>query len=58
MLGKLILLQRKVDAGGGQLRLCGLSPSTRAVLKTTNLERLFKICADSREAVEQLQTFE
>ncbi len=58
MLGKLILLQRKVDASAGHLRLCGLSDSTRAVLKTTNLERLFKICSDSREAVEQLQKFE
>ncbi len=58
MLGKLILLQRKVDASGGQLRLCSLSEPTRAVLKTTNLERLFKICADSREAIEQLQKFE
>lgn len=55
MLGKLILLQRKVEAAQGQLRLCSLSETTQAVLKTTNLEKLFRIMPDAREAVDDIQ---
>ena len=54
MLGKLILLQRKVDAAGGKLRLCELGPPIRDVMRTTNLDRLFAIDHDLREAREAL----
>lgn len=52
LLGKLILLQRRVDASGGKLRLCEMSSSVRAVFKTSNLDRLFGIDRDRREALE------
>ena len=41
LLGKLILLQRRVDGSGGKLRLCELSPTVQSVFKTSNLDRLF-----------------
>jgi anti-sigma B factor antagonist len=52
MLGKLILLQRRVDSSGGKLRFCELNHTILGVLKTTNLERLFGIDRDRREARE------
>jgi anti-sigma B factor antagonist len=54
MLGKLILLQRRVDAAGGQLRLCDVRPSILGVMQTTNLNRLFRIDHDRREALEAI----
>lgn len=55
MLGKLLLLQRRVDNAGGQLRLCELSSVVRAVFSTTNLDRLFAIDRDRQEALQALQ---
>jgi anti-sigma B factor antagonist len=55
MLGKLILLQRRVDAEGGRLRLCELSLGVRAVFKSTNLDRLFKIDRDLAAAMEEVR---
>lgn len=52
LLGKLILLQRRVDASTGMLRLCELNDAIRAVLRTTNLDRLFTVARDRREARE------
>jgi anti-sigma B factor antagonist len=54
MLGKLILLQRRVDATDGKLRLCELGDAVRAVLRSTNLDRLFGIDRDVRAALEAL----
>jgi anti-sigma B factor antagonist len=52
MLGKLILLQRRVDSSRGRLRLCELNPTILAIMKTTNLDRLFAIDRDRGEARE------
>ncbi len=52
LLGRLVLLQRRVDASKGMLRLCEVSPAVRDVLKTTNLDRILKIDRDRREARE------
>jgi anti-sigma B factor antagonist len=52
LLGKLILLQRRVDASGGRLRLCEMSSGVRSVFKTSNLDRLFAIDRDRRESLE------
>jgi anti-sigma B factor antagonist len=52
LLGKLILLQRRVDGTGGKLRLCEMSGTVRSVFKTSNLDRLFAIDRDRREALE------
>ncbi|HEV3120992.1 MAG TPA: STAS domain-containing protein [Isosphaeraceae bacterium] len=52
LLGKLILLQRRVDASGGKLRLCEMSSVVRSVFRTSNLDRLFTIDRDRRESLE------
>lgn len=54
MLGKLILLQRRVESAGGRLRLCDVGEAVRSVMKTTNLDRLFAIDRDRRESLAAL----
>lgn len=54
MLGKFLLLQRKVDNAGGRLRLCEMSSVVQSIFSTTNLDRLFKIGRDRHEAVEAI----
>lgn len=54
LLGKLILLQRRVDGTGGKLRLCELTPTVQSVFRTSNLDRLFAIVRDRRAAVADL----
>ena len=55
MIGKLLLVLRRMDATKGKLRLCELSPSVRGVFRTTNLDRLFGIDRDLRESLEHLE---
>ncbi len=52
LLSKLILLQRRVAASSGKLRLCELSPVIQQVFRTANLDRLFSIDRDQRTAIE------
>lgn len=52
LLGKLVVLQRRVEKAGGTLRLCEMSTNVRAVFRTSNLDRLFAIDRDRREAAE------
>jgi anti-sigma B factor antagonist len=54
-LSKLILLQRRVDASRGKLRLCEMSPVIQQVFRTSNLDRLFKIDRDQRTAIDSFQ---
>jgi anti-sigma B factor antagonist len=54
LLGKLILLQRRIDSTGGRLRLCELSPTVAGVFRTSNLDRLFTI---DRDRVASLASF-
>ncbi len=51
LLSKLILLQRRVDGTHGKLRLCEMSPVLQSVFRTANLDRLFSINRDLREAL-------
>jgi anti-sigma B factor antagonist len=55
LLSKLILLQRRVDASHGRLRLCELSTIIQQVFRTSNLDRLFKIDRDLRTSIESFQ---
>lgn len=50
-LGKLVMLNRKVDAVHGGLALCELTPFTQEVLDTTHLNSLFNIFATEGEAL-------
>lgn len=51
LLSQLLKLHRRVVAHGGLMRLCGVSPANRAVLKTNRLDRRFPHFADRFEAV-------
>jgi len=55
MLSKLILVQRRIDATRGKLRLCELSPILQQVFRTSNLDRLFAIDRDQRTSLEALK---
>jgi len=54
LLSKLILLQRRVDASHGKLRLCEMSNVVQSVFRTSNLDRLFTIDRDQRTAITNL----
>jgi anti-sigma B factor antagonist len=54
-LGKFIMIQRRVDATRGSLRLCELSPVLQQVFRTANLDRLFTIDRDLRTSLEALR---
>src|SRR3954452_10033091 len=51
LLSKLILLQRRIDASQGKLRLCEMSPVLQQVFRTSNLDRLFHIDRDQRASL-------
>lgn len=53
-IGKLILVQRKLKARAGKLRLCGLSPASYDVFRVANLHDYFSICTDVPSAVSSL----
>jgi anti-anti-sigma factor len=50
-LGKLVMLNRKVQAGNGRLALCQLSPTVKEILETIHLGELFNIYATEQEAL-------
>jgi anti-sigma B factor antagonist len=54
-LGKLVMLNRKVQAAGGRLALCQLVPFTREILDSTYLTDLLNIYPTEQEA---LQSFD
>ena len=51
-LGKLVMLNRKVQAGNGRLALCQLSPTAQEILDSTHLSELFNIYATEQEALQ------
>jgi anti-anti-sigma factor len=50
-LGKLVMLNRKVQSGNGRLALCQLSPTVAEILESTHLNELFNIYATEPEAL-------
>src|SRR4051812_3363337 len=53
-LGKLITLNKKLQAAGGRLILCNIDPQIYEVFEITKLDRLFNI---QREEQQALQAF-
>jgi len=51
LVGQLVLLHRRVCQEGGVMRLCGLTPANREVLRSLRLENRFPYFADRDEAV-------
>lgn len=51
-LNKLIVLNNKVKAAQGKLKLCGLRPEILEVFKITRLNQLFVIAATEKDALQ------
>ena len=51
MLGKLVILHRKMEPKGEKLKLCGLNSQLRPVFATTRLDRLFDITDNEAHAL-------
>ena len=51
LVGQLVQLHRRIDEHGGVMRLCGLSPHNRQVLRTCRLDHRFMPYEDRQEAV-------
>jgi anti-anti-sigma factor len=52
--GKLVMLNRKVQAAEGRLDLCQLTPAVTGTLESTRLTELFTIYGTEEEAVKSL----
>jgi anti-sigma B factor antagonist len=50
-LSALIELNKKIQALGGRLALCGLAPEIRQVFEITKLNRAMSICRDEEDAL-------
>lgn len=53
-LGKLITLNKKIQATGGRLVLCSISPEIYEVFKITQLNKFFEIEKDDLSALRQV----
>jgi anti-anti-sigma factor len=51
VLGQLVMLQKRIVTSGGQLRITGLSPSMREVLRVSRLDSCLPVFANRAEAV-------
>ena len=54
-LGAFISLLRKLNAKGGDLKLCGMSKPVRAVFELVRMHRIFEILATREEAVQAFE---
>jgi anti-sigma B factor antagonist len=52
-LGKLITLNKKVQAAAGKLVLCNIIPQIKEVFEITKLDKLFVICGDEQEGLQK-----
>lgn len=50
-LGQLVRLKKRIDTGGGVMRVCGLSPSNQDVLRLSRLDNRIPLFANRRDAV-------
>jgi anti-anti-sigma factor len=51
MVGKLLMLQRKMESKGGKLKLCDLGPELKEVVSSTKLDQILDIWDDEQDAV-------
>jgi anti-sigma B factor antagonist len=56
LLGILAGLQKRVGPAGGHIRLCGLDPLLREMVRMAHLDRVLDVCADEAEALGLLIT--
>ena len=55
-INKLIVLEKRVRAGGGQIRLSNMQPEVRDLFSYTNLDQMFDILNNQTEAIESFET--
>jgi anti-anti-sigma factor len=55
MLGKLIGLNKKLQAAGGRLAVCDLTPDLQAVFEITRLSEYLDIYADEHDALRSVR---
>jgi anti-sigma B factor antagonist len=55
-LGAFISCLRKLNAKGGDLKLCGMSKQVRAVFELVRMHRVFDICGTREEAVRMFRS--
>ena len=55
-INKLIVLEKRVRAGGGQIRLSNMQPEVRDLFSYTNLDQMFDILGNQAEAIESFET--
>ena len=51
MLGKLVMLKKKIESQGGNLKLCDVGPKVGEVLKTTSLDQVLDIRENEADAL-------
>ena len=51
MLGKLLMLKKKVESQGGNLKLCDVGPEVQEIFKTTNLDQLLDVRENEVDAL-------
>jgi len=54
-LGAFISCLRKLNAKGGDVKLCGMAKPVRAVFELVRMHRIFDICGTREEAVRMFQ---
>jgi anti-sigma B factor antagonist len=54
-LGAFISCLRRLNARGGDVKLCGVSKQVRAVFELVRMHRIFDICSTREEAVRMFQ---
>jgi anti-sigma B factor antagonist len=50
-LGSFLSCLRKLNSGGGDLKLCGMSPQVRTIIEMVRMHRIFDIYGTREEAV-------
>jgi anti-anti-sigma factor len=51
VLGILAAVHKKIDPAQGRIRLCGLDPLLRDMLRITHLDRVLDVCTDEAESL-------
>ena len=54
-INKLIVLEKRIRAGGGQIRLSNMQPEVRDLFSYTNLDQMFDILSNQTEAIESFE---
>ena len=54
-INKLIVLEKRVRAGGGKIRLSNMQPEVRDLFSYTNVDQMFDILSNQTEAIESFE---